>query len=92
MDNLTKDVLAAERAGMTYGKWKAAHPYTRPDPNRNGLKPKATARVGICKICGKEFEYTGPYKAACSDECRAELHRVNNQNSRNRRKERQANV
>ena len=30
-DNLTRDAIAAERAGMSYGKWKAMHPYTKKD-------------------------------------------------------------
>lgn len=31
LDNLTRDVLAAERAGMSYGQWKALHPNTKKD-------------------------------------------------------------
>lgn len=30
-DNLTRDAIAAERAGMSYGKWKAMHPNTKKD-------------------------------------------------------------
>ena len=77
MDNLTKDVLAAEKAGMTYGKWKAMHPHTKPDPNRHG--PRAFECT--CKICGKTFEWIGRRKAACSDACYGELHRRNNRES-----------
>lgn len=82
IDNLTKDALLAEQAGMTYGKWKALHPYTKPDPNRHGPR----FLVCRCKICGKIFETTGRRKAACSDACYGELHRRNNRESHERRK------
>ena len=29
MDNLTRDCILARRAGMSYGKWKAAQPATK---------------------------------------------------------------
>jgi hypothetical protein len=31
LDDLAMDVLAAEKAGMSYGQWKARHPYTKWD-------------------------------------------------------------
>ena len=77
LDNLTKDVLRAEQAGMTYGKWKALHPYTKPDPNRHGPR----VLVCRCNICGKIFETTGQRKTACSDACYGELHRKHSRES-----------
>lgn len=29
LDDLTRDAIAAERAGMSYGQWKARHPHTK---------------------------------------------------------------
>ena len=31
LDDLTRDAIAAERAGMSYGQWKARHPHTKQD-------------------------------------------------------------
>lgn len=86
MDNLTKDVLAAERAGMSYGKWRASHPHTRPDPNRHTPRQPVGPRTGLCKICGSTFEYSGPTRVTCSEKCRGELHRLNNRNYRARKR------
>lgn len=86
MDNLTKDVLAAEKAGMTYGKWKAMHPNTKPDPNRHNPK----ILICKCKICGKTFEWAGRRKATCSDACHGELHRQHNRESYKRMMDKRA--
>jgi hypothetical protein len=86
MDNLTKDVIAAEKAGMSYGKWKATHPYTNPDSENYGKKTVMCK----CKICGKEFEWVGRKRVACSDACYGELHRRHNRESHARMKALQA--
>lgn len=56
LDHLTRDVLAAEAAGMSYGKWKALHPYTAEwdeiDIDSIGVKTRPTI---VCQGCGKTF-------------------------------------
>lgn len=34
LDRLTRDAIAAEQAGMSYGNWKALHPHTPEDEPR----------------------------------------------------------
>ena len=70
MDNLTKDVLAAERAGMSYGQWKALHPKTKPDTKRRATKEDGAKVYRNCRICGARFEIKYPNHIMCSDECR----------------------
>lgn len=71
MDNLTKDVLAAERAGMSYGYWKAKHPHTDPDrmPYVRYPKQKQDGSFGICPVCRRQFEITKDRSKYCSLEC-----------------------
>ena len=71
MDNLARDAMLARQAGMTYGKWKAEHPRTKPDPNRHG--PQVIECT--CSICGAKFEWVGRRKSVCSDACYAERKR-----------------
>jgi hypothetical protein len=72
MDNLTKDVLAAEKAGMSYGQWKAFHPHTDPDkmPLIRYPKRKPEGSSAICPVCGKQFEVTKDRAKYCSTDCR----------------------
>lgn len=37
MDNLTRDAIAAQKAGMSYGKYKALHPNTRDDDEKEEI-------------------------------------------------------
>lgn len=76
-DSLTMDVLAAERAGMSYGKYKALHPRTK-DDNEALLeaKPKRTAQVRpayeyFCLGCGNKFTTTNRQRLHCCAECKA---------------------
>ena len=67
MDRLTSDSIAAQRAGMTYGKWKALHPNT--DVN---VQPVTETRR--CVICGREITKRSSTsgrqrKLYCSSEC-----------------------
>ena len=48
MDQLTRDSIAARKAGMTYGQWKALHPSTKVD-----AAPVTPEKA--CEICGKEI-------------------------------------
>lgn len=72
MDNLTRDVLAAEKAGMSYGQWKAQHPHTDPDKMpvvRRAKKPLSHSSA-ICPVCGRQFEVTKDRSKFCSVACR----------------------
>lgn len=72
MDNLSKDALAATRAGMSYGQWKAQHPYTDPDrmPPIRHAKRAPVGSSAICPVCGRQFEVTKDRAKYCSVECR----------------------
>lgn len=79
MDNLTADVLAAARAGMSYGQWKAKHPNTKPVEEKlivRDLKPHEYNRV--CRVCGKNFVTTNARTLVCSEECKREHKREYN--------------
>ena len=72
-DRLTADSIAAEKAGMSYGKWKALHPHT-PEPEEKKTAPVRVARelaTKKCISCGREFLAVGhsACRRYCSDEC-----------------------
>jgi hypothetical protein len=80
MDQLTKDAIAAQKAGMSYGKYMAMkEPVV--------IKPKPIPGVvgmRVCRNCGKEFMVDhNRYKVYCSDQCRNEAW---NKTKRERRK------
>ena len=66
-DRLTMDSIAAQKAGMSYGKWKALHPHTEvEEPDVLNEEPKR-----LCKICGQEIpEYRHKLALYCSEECK----------------------
>lgn len=68
MDNLTRDVLAAEAAGFGpwYGRYIAVHGHTtEPTP------PKIQKKTAICKACGTEFIQQEKWpRHYCTPECR----------------------
>lgn len=74
-DNLTLDAMDAERAGMTYGKYKAQHPNTK-DENEARLKESSKRTqprahyVFYCRGCGEKFITTNARRKYCSDECK----------------------
>lgn len=69
MDNLTRDAIAAQRAGMTYGKYmamrddreqKMPRQRTRPEVElRKKFNPNPKIPVKVCGFCGKEFPTAG---------------------------------
>lgn len=74
LDHLTRDVLAAEAAGTSYGKWKAANPHTgEEDDNTEELELASDKRALVCIRCGKTFLATNlqANMKYCSDECKA---------------------
>ncbi len=79
MDRLTMDSIAAMKAGMSYGKWKALHPHTDVPMVDEGL-PR-------CKICGKVIiKRFG--KLYCSDICAYEAQKIRAREYNRRKKER----
>lgn len=77
LDRLTRDVLAAEAAGMSYGNYKAAHPHTPDEDDEDEEEivappaPVGPVKVRICEECGTEFTLgRQSEKKFCSDRCR----------------------
>ena len=71
LDRLTRDAIAAEKAGMSYGKYKALHPHTPEeyvDPQKEAQEKVITK---ACPICGRTFicSKQGTHKKYCSDIC-----------------------
>lgn len=72
LDRLTRDVLAAEKAGQSYGKWKADHPHTPDeDDEEEDQTPGPAAEVCNCKNCGQPFARSKnkTNKLYCSTRC-----------------------
>lgn len=89
MDRLTQDSIAAQRAGMTYGKWKALHPYTE---EKIEVLDKD---VKLCKICGEpiiNFRVRGSggrRKLYCSRECAYEAVKIRERERYHKREEKE---
>lgn len=73
-DHLTQDAIAAETAGMSYGKWKALHPHTeyvekvRPSVRNQEF---SSSREVVCGWCGKKFFVVGrTSRTYCDDLCK----------------------
>ena len=80
MDNLTATILAAQKAGMSYGQYVALNgTVNAPKPKK---KPKAVP-TRKCKECGKVFQAIGHKSVAlyCSAECQI-THSSREQNKR----------
>ena len=85
MDRLTMDSIAAQRAGMSYGKWKALHPHTgeeEPEVLKEGPKR-------LRKCCGKEIPDDRNKQALyCSEGCKYQKQLEGQRNYRRRYRER----
>lgn len=71
LDRLTRDAIAAEQAGMSYGNYKAKHPHT-PDEDEEPPRPKVDpGRYELtCATCGKVFYRTDKtHQKYCSYDC-----------------------
>lgn len=87
LDNLTRDAIAAQRAGMTYGKYKAmrddGEQKMQLQRNQPAVKPQKIFNpnpkipVKVCAYCGKEFPTAGRSANCkyCSLECSAGANR-----------------
>ncbi len=51
-DNLAKDAARALAADMSYGRWKALHPYTKDMVD----EPTVPEGWRICQECGRPFK------------------------------------
>ena len=93
MDQLTLDCIAARKAGMTYGKWKALQPRIEVVmPKQEEKKPKPEVRepmpIRECKHCGKEFATDNGAKRYCCYECYYDAGQIRNKENYWRKKER----
>lgn len=74
LDNLTRDVLAAEALGYGchYGDYKADYPNTRDTPLPVKSEPMKT-----CPTCGKSFPSNGKTRPAyCSPVCQKKMNSI----------------
>lgn len=73
LDRLTRDCLAAEAAGMSYGKYKAQHPHTPDEEDVEPAEPETDPGIykHTCTVCGKVFYHTTKRRFNyCGDYCR----------------------
>lgn len=84
MDNLTRNAIKAQQAGMSYGKYmalqyengremrKAAEPDEPEDTERDGRSRRTPAEPKTCVWCGKVFTpyYNHPHIKYCGADCR----------------------
>lgn len=89
LDNLTLDVLEAEKAGMSYGKWKAMHPKTK-KKREKPIRSEDVKRYRKCRVCGRNFEVKLPQQYICSEECRLISERNYNREFQRKIRERRA--
>lgn len=54
MDRLTRDAIAVQKAGMSYGRYKALHPHTGEDEPVEHELP-GNVREITCAFCGRKF-------------------------------------
>ena len=77
VDQLTLDCIAAQKAGMTYGKWKALHhvPVAVVIPQQEVEVPQVEeeAPKRVCRYCGKEFTVTHGSMLYCDSACKYEV-------------------
>lgn len=84
MDNLTMDILAASRAGMSYGKWKVLHPRTKQKSSSKSIEKVEALIRKKCVVCGREFKTTANFRVVCSEECRHEREREHKRRYQNK--------
>ena len=73
-DNITRDVMAAERLGYGchYGRYKADHPHTKEDYEEFAAARDAKAGAGMqkaCAECGSIFHAKCERNIYCCKEC-----------------------
>ena len=93
VDQLTQDYIAARKAGMTYGKWKALHyvpPVEVEIPKKGEMKPEVRDDLPkrACRYCGKEFNAACSQKLYCNHDCYYEAGKIRSKAYYLRKKER----
>ena len=91
MDQLTLDCIAARKAGMTYGKWKALQPRVEVVIHQEEeKKPEIKGGMSIreCKYCGKAFSTANGQMYYCDYDCYYEAARIRNKERYRMKKER----
>lgn len=84
MDKLAQDAAAALAARMSYGRWKALHPYTK-DKEEEPTVPKGCK---TCKHCGKAFRpKPGTSQVYCEVWCQKEAQRKRDRERKRKRAE-----
>lgn len=82
MDHLTQDAVAADRCGMSYGKFKGLEyeqirTGKRPAPQiEKQLQPGRRTFDLICQVCGLEFKAGSRLKKYCCDQCKEKADRM----------------
>lgn len=71
LDRLTRDAIAAQEAGMSYGKWKAQNPHTLDEDEDQEPQIEPGAAVAVCEYCGGKFVKTMKTKRFCSATCQS---------------------
>ena len=93
MDQLTLDCIAAQKAGMTYGKWKALQPRVEvvipqePDLPEDESEVKKEPTKRFCKICGNVVTGHGR-REYCGETCEYEGQKARSRAWYRRNKER----
>ena len=81
-DNIDDDAAAARAAGMSYGRYKALHPYTKDEranqrqataaapekPTSKGYTPVSYEKV--CIVCGEKYTAHHATRKYCSNRCK----------------------
>lgn len=65
LDNITLTSIAAEKAGMSYGKYVALYGVVAEEKE----KPKPKGLPWVCPVCGKEFSDRKGGAVYCSEQC-----------------------
>lgn len=74
LDQLTKDSISAQKAGMSYGRYMAMKP-------QKGYAPKVETEEEwpVCKVCGKVMVDVRKDRMYCSPECTAYIKSIKSQ-------------
>lgn len=74
LDQLTKDSISAQKAGMSYGRYMAMKP-------KKGYAPKVETEEEwpVCKVCGKVMVDVRKDRMYCSPECTAYIKSIKSQ-------------
>ena len=79
MDNIDRIMKEADRLGfgVSYGKYRAAHPNGSGDVIPAASKPKSPEKpTGNCVFCGNPFVKSHANQVYCGDECRYEASKI----------------